>query len=256
MHAQQLREQLADARRVVFLSHCLLNENVRYLGAWPSGRVSEVVAEYLGRGIGICQLPCPEQRAWDGILKPRMLVAYDSEGTLRAPASRLLQRPFIWYTRYVYARLARAVARDIADYRRSGMEVICLVGVGASPSCGVATTLNLTTAVSALARCPAARLDRLTLNQDIIAANVQPGEGLFMRAIRLRLAGADAGISKKSTTCSPNSASAAGGQRDPGTGRSPKAGHRRRVRRPNCQPEDTVGGLGPPRWHRRLPADE
>jgi predicted secreted protein len=200
MHAQQLREQLADARggRVVFLSHCLLNENVRYLGgAGRPGGVSEVVAEYLGRGIGICQLPCPEQRAWGGILKPRMLVAYGSEGTLRAPASRLLLRPFIWYTRHVYARLARAVARDIADYRRSGMEVIGLVGVGASPSCGVATTLDLTTAVSALTRCPAARLDRVTLNQDIIAANVQPGEGLFMRAIRRRLARADAGIPKE-----------------------------------------------------------
>lgn len=191
MRAQHLREQLADARggQVVFLSHCLLNENVRYLGgAGRSGGVSEVVDEYLGRGIGIIQMPCPEQRAWGGVLKPRMLVAYGSAGTLWAPISRLLLRPFTWYTRLVYARLARAVARDIADYRRSGMQVISLVGVGASPSCGVATTLDLTTAVSALTRCPAARLDRLTLNQDIIAANVRPGEGLFIRAVRRRLA--------------------------------------------------------------------
>lgn len=197
MCAQQLRQQLADARggRVVFLSHCLLNVNVRYLGgAGRTGGVSEVVAGYLGRGIGICQLPCPEQHAWGGVLKPRMLVAYGSQGTLRAPISRMLLRPFIWYTRRVYARLARAVARDIADYRRSGMEVTGLVGVGSSPSCGVATTLDLTGAVSALTRCPAARLDRLTLNQDIIAANVRPGEGLFIRAIRQRLAHADAGI--------------------------------------------------------------
>ena len=197
MHAQQLREQLADARggRVVFLSHCLLNENVRYLGgAGRPGGVSDVVEEYLGRGIGICQLPCPEQRAWGGILKPRMLVAYGSEGTIRAPMSRMLLRPFIWYTRHVYARLARAVARDIADYRRSGVEVTGPVGIGSSPSCGVATTLDLTAAVSALTRCPAARLDRLTRNQDIIAANVWPGEGLFIRAIRRRLSRAGAGI--------------------------------------------------------------
>ena len=60
--AEQLRGQLADARggRVVFLSHCLLNQNVRYLGgAGRAGGVSEVVDGYLGRGIGICQLPCP-----------------------------------------------------------------------------------------------------------------------------------------------------------------------------------------------------
>ena len=50
-----------------------------------------------------------------------MLIAYGSEGTIRAPISRMLLRPFISYTRHVYARLARAVARDIAGYRRSGL---------------------------------------------------------------------------------------------------------------------------------------
>jgi predicted secreted protein len=188
---EQLREQLADARggRVVLLSHCLLNQNVRYLGgAGRAGGVEEVVVGYLARGIGICQMPCPEQRAWGGVLKRRMMLAYGSAGTLRAPAARLLLRPFTWYTRRVYAGLARAVARDVADYRRCGVEVAGLVGIGGSPSCGVATTLDLPAAVSALTRCPAARLDRRALNEDIIAVNVRPGEGLFIRAVRRRLA--------------------------------------------------------------------
>jgi len=195
--AEQLRVQLADARggRVVFLSHCLLNQNVRYLGgAGRAGGVSEVVDGYLGRGVGICQLPCPEQRAWGGVLKRRMLVAYGSAGTVRAPAARLLLRPFTWYTRRVYARLARAVTRDILDYRRCGVEVVGLVGIGGSPSCGVATTLDLPAAVSALTRCPAARLDRRTLNEDIIAPNVHPGEGLFIHALRQQLARAGAHV--------------------------------------------------------------
>lgn len=195
--AEQLRSQLADARggRVVFLSHCLLNENVRYLGgAGRAGAVSEVINGYLAGGTGVCQLPCPEQRAWGGVLKRRMLLAYGSAGTLRAPTARLLLRPFTWYTRYVYARLARAVTRDVLDYRRCGVEVAGLVGIGGSPSCGVRTTLDLPAAVKALTRCPAARLDRRALNEDIIAANVRPGEGLFIRAIRRRLARAGAGI--------------------------------------------------------------
>ena len=36
---EQLQRALADkrSRRVVFVSHCILNENVRYLGgAWPA----------------------------------------------------------------------------------------------------------------------------------------------------------------------------------------------------------------------------
>ena len=195
--AEQLRVQLADARggRVVFLSHCLLNQNVRYLGGvGRAGGVSEVVDSYLGRGVGFCQLPCPEQRAWGGVLKRRMLVAYGSAGTVRAPAARLLLRPFTWYTRRVYARLARAVTRDILDYRRCGVEVVGLVGIGGSPSCGVATTLDLPAAVSALTRCPAARLDRRTLNEDIIAPNVHPGEGLFIHALRQQLPQAGAHV--------------------------------------------------------------
>jgi predicted secreted protein len=195
--ADQLRGQLADARggRVVFLSHCLLNQNVRYLGgAGRAGGVSEVVDGYLGRGVGICQLPCPEQRAWGGVPKRRMLAAYGSAGTLRAPLARLLLRPFTWYTRRVYARLARGVTRDVADYQRSGVEVVGLVGIGGSPSCGVATTLDLPAAVDALTRCPAARLDRRTLNEDIIAPNVHPAEGLFIHALRQQLARAGAHV--------------------------------------------------------------
>ncbi len=194
---ERLQEQLADARgrRVIYLSHCLLNQNVRYLGgAGRAGGVAEIVAGYLDDGIGICQLPCPEQHAWGGVLKRRMLVAYGSAGTWRAPAVRVLLRPFIWYTSRRYGRLARTVTRDIMDYRRCGVDVAGLVGIGGSPSCGVRTTLDLGAAVTALTRCPAARLDRHVLNQDIIAPNVRPGEGLFIRAVRKRLSRAGAPI--------------------------------------------------------------
>jgi uncharacterized protein YbbK (DUF523 family) len=195
--AEQLQDRLADCRgrRVVFLSHCLLNQNVRYLGgAGRASGVTEIVTGYLDQGIGICQLPCPEQRAWGGVLKPRMLVAYGSGGTWRAPLARLLLRPFIWYTARCYARLARDVTRGVLDYRRCGMQVVGLVGVGGSPSCGVNSTLDLRAAVTALTRCPAARLDRAVLNEDVIAANVRSGEGLFIRAVREQLARAGARI--------------------------------------------------------------
>jgi hypothetical protein len=171
------------------LSHCLLNENVRYLGgAGRPGGVEDDVGGYLRRGVGIIQLPCPEQRAWGGVLKRRMLPAFGSAGTLRAPAARLLLRPFTWYTGRVYARLARAVVRDVVDCRRSGMQVVALVGVGASLSCGVRTTLDLPAALDTLTRCPPCRLDRRVLNRDVIAAHVVPGDGLFIAAVRRRLA--------------------------------------------------------------------
>jgi predicted secreted protein len=193
---ERLRRQLADERggRVVLLSHCLLNQNVRYLGgAGRAGGVRELVDGYLAQGIGIHQLPCPEQQAWGGVLKPRMLAAYGAGGTLRGPVVRLLLRPFIRYTRRVYDRLARSVTHDVLDYRRSGVEVVGFVGIGGSPSCGVRTTLDLPGAVDALTRCPLAQLDRRALNQDVIAANVVAGEGLYVCALRRRFE--EAGIS-------------------------------------------------------------
>ena len=194
---ERLQRQLADARgrRVVLLSHCLLDQNVRYLGgASRPGGVQEVVDGYLAAGVGIYQLPCPEQRAWGGVLKRRMLVAYGAGGTLRAPVARLLLGGFVRYTRLVYDRLARAVVRDVLDYRRSGVDVVGVVGVGGSPSCGVRTTLDLAGAVDTLVRCPLARLDRATVNADVVAAHTEPGEGLFVCALRRRLDRAGAGV--------------------------------------------------------------
>lgn len=191
---EHLQRRLADRRggRVVLLSHCLLNENVRYLGgAGRAGGVQDVVDHYLSRGVGVYQLPCPEQRAWGGVAKRRMLLAYGAGGTVRGPVVRLLLPAFLRHTRRVYARLARRVAGDVRDYRRSGVDVVGVVGVGGSPSCGVRTTLDLPGAVDVLSRCPLAALDRRTLNEDVVAAHTRPGQGMFVCALRRELSGVD-----------------------------------------------------------------
>jgi hypothetical protein len=107
LRMRQLRSRLRDDRsgRVAFVAHCLLNENVRYLGgACRPGDVSEVVDGLQRQGVGICQMPCPEQDAWGGVLKRRLLAMYTgaarsgraSGGGItptRRPAARLLNRP-------------------------------------------------------------------------------------------------------------------------------------------------------------------
>ena len=149
--------------------------------------MQEVVDDYLSRGVGIYQLPCPEQRAWGGVPKRWMLMAYGAGGSLRGPAVRLALPFFLRHTRRVYARLARRVAADVREYRRAGVEVVGVVGIGGSPSCGVHTTLDLTGAVDVLTRCPLAALDRRVVNEDVVAAHVRPGEGMFVCALRREL---------------------------------------------------------------------
>ena len=171
--------------RVVFLSHCLLNQNVRYLGgAVCGGPVPEVVDHYADVGVGLCQMPCPEQRAWGGALKPRMTRLYGATWLRRRWARRCFVAVARLRTRRVYRRLARRVAADVADYVSAGFDVVEIVGVAASPSCGVSATLDLDGAVEAMARCDPHRLDAAEVNASVIAANIVPGRGMFVVELR------------------------------------------------------------------------
>ena len=92
-----LSSRLADerGRRVAFVSHCLLNENTRYLGgALRAGAVPEVVSGLIEAGVGISQMPCLEQRAWGGVLKRLLLRAYGIGGSPLYPLRRPLLRLF------------------------------------------------------------------------------------------------------------------------------------------------------------------
>lgn len=185
-----LRDRLWDQRsgKVVFVSHCLLNQNVRYLGgAFHPGMVDEVVDQARRHGHGVYQMPCPEQRAWGGVLKRSIVPAFGARGTLRYRVRRPLLWLFTGATRLRYRLLARRVARDIDDYLRSGFAVVGVVGVAGSPSCGVRRTLDLRRAVEAMAACPLAGLDRGAFNREVIAFNLVAGEGLFVRALRRAL---------------------------------------------------------------------
>jgi hypothetical protein len=70
-----------------------------------------------------------------------------------------------------------AVAGQIADYQRSGFEVAGVVGVDASPTCGVATTLDLGASLDAILGCPLTRLDRRFMNDTVVGGAARAGKG-------------------------------------------------------------------------------
>jgi uncharacterized protein YbbK (DUF523 family) len=182
-----LQDRLVDkrSRRVVFVSHCLLNENVRYLGgAGRPGMVRELVTHSHHGDFGVYRMPCPEQRAWGGVLKQFVAPMYGSVGTWRYRLGRPLTSVFLGYSRLVYARLARRVVRDIADYVRSGFEVVGIVGVGASPSCGVFQTLDVARSVEVAAGCPIESTDAAAFNATLFGTAATAGSGLFVEALR------------------------------------------------------------------------
>ncbi|HSL76370.1 MAG TPA: hypothetical protein VK867_05455 [Candidatus Limnocylindrales bacterium] len=184
------RHNLRDARggRVILVAHCLLNENVRYLGgARRPGVVDEFVDAVQASGVGICQMACPEQRAWGGVLKRRMLLGFGADADRPFLLRTLVAWLFVAYTRWRYDRLAAHVVAEVADYRHAGFDVVGIVGVDGSPSCGVRLTLDLDRAIDALGRCDPTTTDATAFNERVVRANVIPGQGLFTAALRRRL---------------------------------------------------------------------
>lgn len=184
--AALLRRQLADGRgrRVLMVSHCLLNENVRYLGGSArSGAVDEVVDLARQYGVGLHQLPCPEMQAWGGVDKLALLPMYGARGSLLHRHRREVVAVFNAYTRLAYGRLARKVVRDVMSYRAAEVDVVGLVGVAASPSCGVHTTMDLARACEVVASCPLAQIDRTLVNEAAVAGSATPGRGMFIELI-------------------------------------------------------------------------
>lgn len=110
-------------RRIVLLAHCLLNVNARVDGLARYAGVHPLVGVLAERGYGVIQLPCPELLAEGGTREPRPVEAYDTPDFNQ-----------------LCATLAAQVALTVQAHVDAGDDVIALVGVEGSPSCGVSVT--------------------------------------------------------------------------------------------------------------------
>jgi hypothetical protein len=117
------------------------------------------------------------------VLKRHSLRLHHSQGGPLYPLRGVLLVLFSAWIRLRYRRLARQVVRDVSDYERSGITVAGIVGIGASPSCGVMTTVDLRDSLEVLAACPATALTRDLMNDKAVLGCRRPGEGLFIRAL-------------------------------------------------------------------------
>lgn len=187
--AQILQQRLKDNRskKVVFVSHCILNENVRYLGgAFRKGCVREVVEWCMDNDLGIVQMPCPEQKAWGGVTKRWLLMVYGAKGTFLYKMRRLFLPLFLQYTKLIYRQLAKTVADQINDYLVSGYSIIGVIGIDVSPSCGVNTTLDFERSFELGASI---NVESVTVEQmnNLFLQSVTDGRGLFTIALQKEL---------------------------------------------------------------------
>ena len=112
------------SKKIIVVSHCILNQNARIYGiAKFPGMVTPIVEFLVKSGLGIIQMPCPETtyigiRRWQYVKEQ-----YDT------PAFREHCR-----------KIATSILNQIEDYSNSGYEIIAILGVDGSPSCGVNKT--------------------------------------------------------------------------------------------------------------------
>ena len=110
------------SKRIIAVHHCLLNQNARAKGlAKREGIVEEIMEKYKGRGI--YQIPCPELRFLGAEREPLTKTDYDMP-TFRE----------------ICEEIAKEVAEDLRRFIEAGYEIIAILGVEGSPSCGVTST--------------------------------------------------------------------------------------------------------------------
>jgi predicted secreted protein len=113
----------ARSHTVVFVCHCLLNQNAKVepLAGYP-GVFTPLVRLLVDKGVGIVQLPCPEVEHL-GVRRP---LGTDTREQYDTPEYRK-----------VCGTVAEQVVSLMQTYERNGYRVACVLGVEGSPSCSV-----------------------------------------------------------------------------------------------------------------------
>jgi predicted secreted protein len=113
----------ARSKKVIFVAHCVLNQNARLnqYATTPSA-IGPVVQELLKREIGIIQLPCPETQLL-GLGRTSDDAIYHQ---LSDPVARKALKDY-----------ANQVLELVVEYRKWNFKVLGILGNEGSPGCGV-----------------------------------------------------------------------------------------------------------------------
>ena len=125
------------SKKVVLLSHCLLNQNSISDGTadFPS-QFREIIEQLMNNNIGIIQLPCPELlclglERGDACGAQRALLEENTR--IRSLMSEVKNKQRL-------QRKAEELVEELQEYRTHGFKILGLIGVNRSPSCGIETT--------------------------------------------------------------------------------------------------------------------
>jgi len=125
------------SKRVVFVAHCVLNQNSISDGtACYPAMFKEALQVFAQNDVGIAQMPCPE-------LMCLGLDRGDKDGSRRPIVeenTRIRRAMGSGKATSMLDILSDQLVHQIEEYAKNGFSIIGMVGIDRSPSCGVNTT--------------------------------------------------------------------------------------------------------------------
>lgn len=119
------------------MAHCILNQNSKIDAcAHYPGAIKEAVQTLLDAEVGLLQMPCPELLCLglDRQADPTANSTVESEDT------RVAQLMLEAKTRRLCKTFVDHIVYQIEEYLRNGFQIVGLIGINGSPTCGVDTT--------------------------------------------------------------------------------------------------------------------
>jgi predicted secreted protein len=127
----------ARSKKIIFIAHCMLNQNSVSDGtAEYPGSIQEIIRFIIDSNIGIVQMPCPEFLCLGldrGNAEGRKSPVVEENTRIRTQMKRFLVQDKI-------NKLVRNLVFQITEYKNHGFDILGIIGINRSPSCGVDTT--------------------------------------------------------------------------------------------------------------------
>lgn len=129
----------ARSKNIIIIAHCILNQNAKMDGtASCPGPILEIMDLLARSNVGILQMPCPELLCLgldrgnkDGCFCP--VAEEDTRIRLAMNQSSATEKLTL---------LAEELVFQILEYKRYGFNILGIVGINRSPTCGVETTVR------------------------------------------------------------------------------------------------------------------
>ncbi|VBB07134.1 Hypothetical protein LUCI_2378 [Lucifera butyrica] len=125
------------SKKIVLVAHCVLNQNSKIDAcAHYPGVILEATKALLDGEAGIIQLPCPELLCL-GLDREADIEAIRTVESEDTRVANLMKNENV---KCLCQSMVDNVVYQVEEYRKHGFQIIGLLGINGSPTCGVDTT--------------------------------------------------------------------------------------------------------------------